>query len=309
MPARTPYSKGFGELYSEARLSKKDPFKPSRYYLAVGDLRPFGYDSILHAHCVHGDGNFKLELIDTGKSSLANLVREIERVFEVDGRRMEVSRLDLAADIRDVPVSWFMDHLRAKHKRWAADFGNVDYSRMGMNSVETLYLGKRPNFYRIYDKIAEFRYQYARLRPDGDLPKPSFEELYGYPEAGVILTRVERQIGGGRLPATIGTVGKLASLPDFYPFDQLEILAGASEIPNADHYELSAYLQGVGLKAMVAKLGGIQRTIRWINRHSPGNAARLLKRYAAFLPASAYPVTVERIHQAYRESVQRQMAA
>lgn len=307
MPARTPYSKGFGELYSEVRRGKNDPFKPSRYYLAVGDLRPFGYEAILHAHCVYADGNFKLELIDTGKSTLANLVREIERVFEVDGRRLEISRLDLAADIRGVPVSWFMDHVRAKHKRWAADIGT--YSRMGMNAVETLYFGKRPNLYRIYDKIAEFRNQYARLKPDGDLQKPSFEELYDYPETGVILTRVERQIGGGRLPPTIGTVGKLRSLPDFCPFDKLEILAGASEIPNADHYDLSTYLQGVGLQSMVAKLGGIQRTIRWINRHSPGNAARLLKRYAVFLPASEYPVTVERIHQAYRESVQRQMAA
>ena len=119
MPARTPYSKGFGELYSEVRRGKVDPFKPSGHYLAVGDLRPFGYEAILHAHCRHGDGNFKLELIDTGKSSLASLVHEIERVFEVDGRQMEISRLDLAADIPDVPVPWFIDHVRAKRKRWA----------------------------------------------------------------------------------------------------------------------------------------------------------------------------------------------
>ena len=79
-------------------------------------------------------------------------------------------------------------------------------------AVETVYFGKRPNCYRIYDKIAEFRYQFARLKPDEGLEKPPFEELYGYPETGVILTRVERQIGGGRrLHVAIGN-GRKAEL-------------------------------------------------------------------------------------------------
>ena len=34
-----------------------------------------------------------------------------------------------------------------------------DYSRTGKVGIETLYLGKRPNFFRIYNKIAEFHYQ------------------------------------------------------------------------------------------------------------------------------------------------------
>jgi hypothetical protein len=253
--------------------------------------------------------NHKLELIDTGRVTLAEIIREIERVFDVDSRRLEISRIDLAADVFGVPVVWFMEHLRAKWKRFTADIGKVEYSRMGKLAVETFYLGKRPNCYRIYNKIAELHYQYSRLKVTEGEPKPSFESLYGLPENGLVLTRVERQIGGGRLPTEIGTVGKLRRLTDFSPFDKLEVLAGAASTPNIDNYELSTYLQGRGLECVVNELGGMHRTRAWLNKHSAGNAARILANLAAFLPATEHAVTVDRIHRLYRDSVQRQMAA
>ena len=309
VPAQTEYSSDFQKLYSTVRQSKRDPFVRSSHYLAVGDLRPFGYEAILHAHCVHGLGNHKLELIDTGRATLPEMIREIERVFAVDSRCLEISRIDLAADIFDVPVAWFLEHLRAKWKRFTADLGKVEYSRMGKLGVETFYLGKRPNCYRIYNKIAELRYQYSRLKVADDQPKLSFEALYGLPESGRVLTRVERQFGAGRLPAKIGTVGKLPGLFDFNPFDNLEVLSGAARTPNIDDYDLSTYLQGRGLESVLNELGGLHRGRAWLNKHSGGNAARLLRKLAPFLPTSEHPVTVERIHVAYRESVMRQLAA
>jgi len=39
-------------------------------------------------------------------------------------------RIDLAADAPDVPVQWFVNNCRAKYKRWAADIGRNEYTRM-----------------------------------------------------------------------------------------------------------------------------------------------------------------------------------
>jgi hypothetical protein len=309
VPSQTPYSRDFQKLYSDVRRSKADPFVRSRHYLGVADLRPFGYEAILHAHCVHGTGNHKLELIDTGRETLAEMTQEIERVFDVDSRRLEISRIDLAADIFNVPVPWFLDHVRARWKRFTADIGKIEFSRMGKLGVETFYLGKRPNCYRIYNKVAEFHYQYSRLKvADGD-PKPAFEALYGVPEIGAVLTRVERQIGGSRLPAEIGTVRKLRDLAAFDPFANLEILAGAQSTPTVDVCDLSTYLKGRGLQCLVRELGGIHRTRAWLNKYGDGNASRVLRKLGDFLPVADDSLTVERIRGAYRESINKQLAA
>ena len=52
-------------------------------------------------------------------------IREIENICDADGRRLEISRIDLAADVSSVPVDWFLEHLRAKWKRFTADIGKV----------------------------------------------------------------------------------------------------------------------------------------------------------------------------------------
>src|SRR5262249_13976962 len=154
--------------------------------------------------------------------SYAGMQNEIERIFDIDARRLPLMRLDLAADVRDVSVDWFVRHVRARFKRWACDIGQVEceasqYARMGLQQIQTYYLGKRPNCFRVYDKLAEYRHQYAKLtrRASDAAELPTFEEAYGYPETGLILTRVERQMGGGRVPACIDTFGKLKASAAF----------------------------------------------------------------------------------------------
>ena len=51
-------------------------------------------------------------------------------IFEVLSARLGVMRIDLAADAPDVPVQWFVNNCRAKYKRWAADIGRNEYTRM-----------------------------------------------------------------------------------------------------------------------------------------------------------------------------------
>ena len=76
--------------------------------------------------------------------------------------------MDLAAHVRAVPVEWFTRHVRARYKQWVCDIGQVDseirdYARMGRQQVQTFYLGKRPDCFRIYEKIAEYHHQYTQL--------------------------------------------------------------------------------------------------------------------------------------------------
>jgi hypothetical protein len=312
IPARAPYEQDFASLYSELRAHPNgDPFHPSRYYGAVGDLRPYGIDAILHAHCKFGKhGDYKVELLETGKRSLAYLVNEIGQIFDVDVMKLRIMRVDLAADVTGVPVWFFQDALRVAYKQVTNDIERADqFTRMGRGEVQTIYLGRRPNLFRVYNKIAELKLQYAALkRKAGNRPMPSFEDLYGYASEGFLLTRVERQIGGSRVPEQISTIELLErNALDFDPFERLEFLAGGKPEPNPDDYDLTKYLAGVGLRTTVLAVG-MQRTRRLINKKSRGNAARFCRKFHEFLPVVPDDFVVPSLRNLYRESVARQLA-
>ena len=312
VPRHTPYTGAFTSLVRDVTGIRDDPFHQSKHYLKVGDLRRFGFPTIFHGFCVHGAGDHKLELIDAGKMSLALMGHEIERIFETDSRGLDVMRIDLAADVEDVPVSWFLEHVRARYKRWVSDIGPlaIEVSRMGNGGIQTLYLGKRPNCYRIYDKIAEMLHEYRRLnRGKGSENFPTFQEAYGYPESGCTLTRVERQIAAGRVPEQIGTFGRLRKeLPSFNPFDKLEFaVASPRALPPVEDYGVEAYLAGMGLKARI-KEDGMHRTMHWLNRFGSRHGARLMRKYAEFLPANEGLDEMDLL-EIYRDSVSRQIAA
>jgi hypothetical protein len=306
LEVRVPASARFTPEFESLRREWDEEFKRSRHYLAIADLRPFGFSSILHMRS-RQSRDHKLELIDTGVMSYTDMQREIERVFEVDARTTEVMRLDLAADMQGTPVQAFVGNVRAKFKRSATDLGR--YSRTGKVGVETVYLGKRPNVFRIYNKIAECHSQYARLkRRARGKPIASFEKLFGYPAAGLVLTRVERQIAGGRVPTEISTFGKLVILPEFDPFESLEITIGSAAPPNPEDYPWATYLKGRGLRQVVLD-HGYQNARRLANKFSPGNANRLFKMLDPFLPASDCGLTKQQILEVYRKSVSKQLAA
>jgi hypothetical protein len=314
IPAQAPFSKGFGSLYCEIRNNPKvNPFHSSRHYLSTGDLRAFGYQAILHMSCLRDKlGNHKLELLDTGEMGYAEMGNEVERIFELSPRRLALMRVDLAADIRGVPVAWFTQHVRARWKQWVCDIGQVgcetsEYARMGRREVQTLYLGKRPNVFRIYDKLAEYHHQYARLtrRASDAAELPSFEEAYGHPESGVTLTRVERQMGGGRVPAEIDTFGKLKASAAFNPFDKLDFLAAGVQEPRIEEYGEMDYLAGIGLRQLAEDIG-VHRVRALLNRQ--GHAGRILEKLRHFLPAEG-GISPERLYGIYQESTVRQLAA
>jgi hypothetical protein len=308
VPAGAAYAPKFGTLYRDLFANPKlNPFKPSQHYLQVGDLRDFGYEVILHAHCKHGEGNHKLELIHSGKMGYGQILSELGKVFDYPASRMEITRVDFAADVEGLSVSWFLKNARVGYKQFTADI-QKEYTRMGKRAVETLYYGRRPNVIRIYDKIAEHRYQYQRLRKSEKEIEP-FETVYGVPMDGYVLTRVERQCGGCRIPEQLVTVEDLQKAAKFNPFGRIEILSGGRAEPNADNYDSMTYLAGVGLREKVEEIG-LHRTRQLVNQRSKGNASRIFNRLSEFLPGdNSGGLDAAGLYERYRESVTRQLAA
>jgi hypothetical protein len=121
----------------------------------------------LHSTLRHGKaGDHKLELIDTDGMSFPRMLHEIERVFDIDARSLEIMRIDLCLDIPDVPVSWFNEHMQIRWKRNGTDSFELKNSRHRKQEIETVYYGSRPNLFRVYNKVAEWckQYRYRQIK-------------------------------------------------------------------------------------------------------------------------------------------------
>lgn len=299
-----------------------------RYALRI-DLREYGRHSMLHFGFKHQHNHpHKLELLDTGKMGFSGMLDEITSVFQVDPLSLEIMRVDFAVDIPGVPVTWFREHVRARLKQWAAGIFVMQESEMGRRELQSFYLGKRPNCFRIYNKLKEQEKQYADYlssyrkefrRKSGkewakqgtkpEYPPPmSFEEMFP-PIEHKVLTRVERQIGGSRLPKPLSTVASLKNLDDFNPFAPIEIYGECGPMPTVEEVGLHRLVSGRGYRDLFRELG--EHEFRsFLNLHSPGNAARVIREYGAFIYADRKrEVTNEILWQQFRESYAKQLVA
>lgn len=229
--------------------------------MRVFDLRPIGLDALLHLACRRGSrGQHKLELLDTGKKPYSELVRQIDAVCYGDH-----DRLGLSSGIG--PLKW------------------QTISRAG---IETIRAGRRPNVIRVYDKVTESKAQFRKIKRklSKDADELDFEKEFGFAEDAVV-TRVERQCGGGRIPPEIERFGQLSRAADLNPFSALEITGNdRSTLPDVTECDsLNEWLSGMQVNRMIQEMG-MQSFRRWLNRHSNGNGVRLLKRLHAFLPGA-----------------------
>jgi hypothetical protein len=235
---------------------------PSRFYVGVGDLRPLGIDALLHYHYKRGiegsQGCHKLEMLSTGKKPYSALVAQLESVIDGSTDDLRMMRVDLCADIPNVPVSWFHPRTQIQYKRMSHQIGPLKYEIIGKAGMETISAGKRPNILRIYDKVAESKMQFRRMvkRASLDADALDFEVEFGFsPEA--TLTRVERQFGGGRIPEPISTFGKLCHAPSFNPFDVLKITGDTgARLPQPRECDsITEFLAGKELNRMITETG------------------------------------------------------
>lgn len=155
----------FRPVFAELRRNPQfGPFKPSKHFRAVADLRELlGVDAIAHLEQKQY-GTHKFELIDTGKKSMNQMCSILEEMVECDPLSHRVSRIDLAVDVIGTSLSWFRDHMRVQFKQWLCAYGKqaieVEFSEMGKKRYLTLYFGKRPSCIRVYDKVEERRAEY-----------------------------------------------------------------------------------------------------------------------------------------------------
>lgn len=223
--------------------------------------------------------------------------------------KVSVMRADLAVDIKGVPVSFFQDAARAAYKRIMKDIEHPNrIVRIGRSGVETMTIGARPNLFRVYNKAAEREHQYgllARRAKKQGYSIPTYQELYGHPRE-VLLTRVERQYGGGRLPEELCTVGALyKNAASVDPFAPLQFSVSNRPEPNPDDYDLTTFLAGLGLRQRILE-HGLQRTRALVNKKSAGNAARTFRKFADFLPALPQGMEVPDLNTLFRQSIERQ---
>lgn len=364
LDAYQPFRPEFQAVLDEVRAHPREfGFHPSEHYHVTGSLQPFGIDAIFHGwnkHTKAGEAQtHKLELLDVGDRTFRGALADCERIIDSDPLRLGVMRLDLTANIPNVPVSFFREHMRVRFKRrgaYATDFLHI-YQGEG----ETVYFGARPNNYRVYNKVAELQRQYEKAirplvreanlkefhaqfsqeyildelekaqryaNPDAELPTlaevtarlrrsvrvsrrdagiPDFAQMFGVREDEV-LTRVERSIGGGRVPKQLDTVARLVDrLPDFDPFDNVEILAGRDQLPQREQFTFAQYEAGLRLREMQER-DGLDYVRRYIKLHA-STPAREWETYAPFFSLGEAQLTEGQLFDFYRDSVVRQLAA
>lgn len=285
--------------------------RPAVHYVGKADLRTIGIDALLHVQCKHGDHDHKLEIFDVGKKTFSEIAALVDSVTDANPEAMGIMRIDLTADVDGIPVPWFKEHARFKFKRTEREYGEVKYEMIGRGEVETIMAGSRPNVYRIYNKVAESRVQFRRMQKKRNLDAEplEFEKEFGFKDTD-ILTRVERQCGGDRIPAELESLGSLHRAPDYNPFQNIEIIsAGLPTLPTPEQCNGIDYFTGMGMYHE-AKRVGMQEFRKLLNRQTNGNGARTMQRYRPFfVNEGRNSISATELFEIYRKSVKEQLSA
>jgi hypothetical protein len=147
-------------------LKSEIPFRSSLYYKQVVDLRRVAdIDAILHLNAKK-TGTHKIQIIEAGRKYQGQIADVVAQVIDKHPAQLGVSRVDSCVDIVDGPsIAWIAQSVRARYAQWQAEFGVLElhdeaghemaWSEMGKRAVQSMYLGKRPNCFRGYNKLAE----------------------------------------------------------------------------------------------------------------------------------------------------------
>jgi hypothetical protein len=274
----------------------------TKYYHHVENLEQYGMSSILYfGH--RRSGNHKLEITCAGELALSEIGSEIAAVFDIEPMQTEIMRIDAAVDVWGYPVDWFRHNAGLTRKRHSSEYGRFVAER---RQVETLYFGRRPNIFRIYNKTEERWNKYRRLitkQNTGD-PIPTFEELYGH-RRDEILTRVERQYGAGRVPKLIGTLrGLKENAANINPFEPLRFLPLTVSEESVNELTGDAFIKGQGVLRLIERLG-YHEAKRVMNKKTCRNANRLFTQ----LKNSDRTCTPPDLYAIYRDAINRQLSA
>lgn len=317
---------------------KKHPvplFRSSKYYQYVCDLRePFGLDAVVHLYLRLGRPNHKVEMIDAGEKTVQEMAQIMTQLFEVDPWSLEVMRTDLAADIEGVSVPWFKEHAYVNRKQFSSRIEKsfemeLQFVGMGSAEAQTLYAGKRPCLIRFYNKLAEWRVQWHKdvikckrfnermeglemseeQRYYGRRIPPTFKEYCAARSYqlhdGSVLTRIERQIGGNRVPLEYATLGSLRYAHEHQPFSGVQITC-TEPIQSFDSPPVGVpirdWFAAIGFEMVKERLGSAQLAHSLVLKHGNGNGKRILESLAESAPTKRQPLSMEEIQESFVRS-------
>jgi hypothetical protein len=219
------------------------------------DLRSFGLSAVFHSSYSQRRQYDKLAFSNTASMLYSDMEAILKELMESDWLLLQVARIDFALDLVNVPVDWFYRHTFAYKRRFSREFGT--YSKSGVLRVETVYIGKRPNCYRIYDRLAK----------SGSPGNPSTDGTRW-------LTRIERECGGAGIPSCVSSFGQLRNAAEFDPFVALRAIFLPRPATARKRKTVIQLLALRGLESLISEWG-MQQTIRFLNWQSSGNAARI----------------------------------
>jgi len=305
---------------------KQDPA-----YAGRASFEDCGLDVIVHAECkMTKKRTHKIEILRAGEKTYDEMVELSQRIVDCDPRDMGLMRVDLTADVDDVPVDWFKRHVYVKNKQTRRELGTVQaFQLVTKGKTETQYAGVKPNQVRVYDKTGERMARWHkharaikrmnRAQPDSHFEVTPFEVMFEHsPEA--CITRVERQLYGDHLANICPrgkTEGGLLRFTDLLtsdlldPFDCLVFYADA---PNHERlFRNMSFRDRMAAEAVMerVKTMGISQTLSFMRATIPGNANfyRAKREYAPFLRVAdnVAGIDARRLRDIYQASTLRQL--
>jgi hypothetical protein len=281
--------------------------RKARHYTGIIDARmALGIDAMVHFHYRRNKPkDHKIEIIESGHKTVGDLRGIIKSLFDIDPDECPLMRVDFAADMPGLPIQYAQSSLRVRYKRSSDERGEMDYETIGGRILEYFRYGKSPNCIRAYDKDRECQTRYPEFlkRASRDAEPPTFEECFGFPR-GSIMTRIERQAGGGRLPIELRKFSDLQNAAEYDPFSSIEIVPSVFPIPDVRKCGEAELVKILGVHTLVQRLG-LQNARAMLNIN--GNAARTLRPYYEFQrDIEDASFSREDIVQSYRQSTLRQ---
>lgn len=250
------------------------------------DLRRFGVNAAFFSYCGLTRTYDKVSMIGAGAMSYSEMQFILRNLFGRDPAELRLSRVDFAVDLVNVPVDIFHRRVFAPRKLFSCEFGRRNAG--STVSIETIYLGRRPNCFRIYQRVP------AQGTTRAAIPPGRVCEL----------TRVERQLGGVGIPECIRTFGLIKNAPTFDPFSNLKTLSTEEPIVAGRPRTIVQLLAHRGFEELV-KEHGAHRAIRILNKYSSGNAARI-RRAIGFNEGSIVEIVLD-LFERHRDSLLRQL--
>lgn len=302
-------------------------WQKSRSWERIGDLRQFGIPAIAHIGCKLSKTPFhKLQVLEGGKKRFGEVVEIGKRVFRGEPEEWEVMRSDLTADIPDVPVQWFREHVYFACKRTVREFGyipaEVPVKSVRSSRAQTLYGGVAPNQTRIYDKVGETLHRYKKMerqfahrsKVSGiEYVMPDFQTFSGF-GLGSVLTRVERACVGRDLDKLgITTLESLRNADRLHPFTHVRFFSESVEPLRRQDWDWKTWYIGEGLKADIEAYG-LDNAREMMRARLKSNLPRWWNKLQPFIRAACadyrqHGISSAQLQASYEDSTRYQMAA